>query len=248
MTEIKVYLTHNLYQKLIALTQECESEIGGILLGDIEDNKILIDDVIIPKQTVSSAHVTMDAKDIADATIPLAKKDPKVISRVKGWWHSHSDFQTFWSAIDETTIKKLTKFMGLCVSINTSQKYPMKVRLDVSKPLYLSMDDLPYQVLFTSSDKIKDWAAKEIKKKIKAQVFQQVNYNQKLPFQSVYWFNTLNEFIRNCSTTWKNMNKKQKKGVKQYYKQQKQQVNRRDPYERDYDPTEEEEDWKEYYV
>lgn len=252
---IEVHITNDLYQRLMALTNECDSEVGGILLGEINEGKVHLDEVIIPKQTVSSAHVEMNMEEIANAISPMITKKPEIAKRIKGWWHTHYDFGTFWSVTDEKTINKLTEFMGLCISVNTNQKGSMKVRIDMLKPFGLTFDDLNYKIVFDDTDKYKKWAEKEVKTKIEMRKFTAPsNYAWKWNKKTYTWdksatgkekeiehyvselipakafqHDTLQEFIRDNMYLWrKSMTKEQKRETKRYFKAKIKTTNRVD--------------------
>lgn len=242
---LQVFLTHELEQKLTYLTKHCNNEIGGVLLGNMNKGNLVIDDVIVPKQTVSGGHVDMNATAVADAIAPLIKKNPKIAQRVKGWWHSHYNFGTHWSHKDEETIESLVNFMNFCVSINTNQDGNILIRLDINKPFCLSLDELDYDVLHEKSEKIETWCKKEIEKKIEQKVYFFKGRQSNVTTPNKHWyyhpnkgwvegyikaedeylvpaaafqFNSIQMFQNECHHLWRAMSKKEKKAVKKYFK------------------------------
>ena len=100
MSEMKVYdledeeyqvtIAKEAYQKISLLGEEVSpNEVTGLLVCDVKDRKITIEDVLIPKQKVSSGWCLDDSKEIAKILEPLVRDDPELFAKIRGWWHSH---------------------------------------------------------------------------------------------------------------------------------------------------------------
>jgi hypothetical protein len=67
----------------------------------------------------------------------------------KLWWHSHYNFGTFWSGIDDNTIESMdqeTKEDNWLLSIVGNQKGDMLCRLDVFAPIRMTFNHVPIDV------------------------------------------------------------------------------------------------------
>jgi len=186
--DIDIQIREEAYYKMKTLTQEANGEIAGLLLADFEDKSIIIDDVVVLKQEAGTGSVDIDDKAIAEFMKESAKTDKSKITKLRGWWHSHDNMETFWSGIDDNTIDKFTKLAGLCISINTNKKNKFLVRLDIKKPR-ISIDKISYDVKINedSIKKIREWSKEEIKKKVKSYPQTHYNYNKKKQGTVVYY-------------------------------------------------------------
>lgn len=78
--------------------EQVRREIPGVN-SDILDTHI-VDAVLLP-QACSSGYTEMTEEGLAAFMLPLMQKDEHVAW--SGWWHSHNDFGTFFSGIDQAT-------------------------------------------------------------------------------------------------------------------------------------------------
>lgn len=95
------------YQKLIAYAQACQGEVSGFadVVFDPLKNAFRMTDVYLLEQEATAAHVELDEESVAKFNLELAKKGRDQLPQV--WWHSHADMETFFSGIDEGTLREL---------------------------------------------------------------------------------------------------------------------------------------------
>jgi len=85
-------------------SRRLDREVGGFLIGKIEDNYLNIVDVEIPHSRGSKTFVEMDPLDMAVIAEKLDKEGKG--ESIVGWWHSHPGFGAdFMSDLDINTQK-----------------------------------------------------------------------------------------------------------------------------------------------
>jgi proteasome lid subunit RPN8/RPN11 len=160
----RVFITLQAKQRLDLYIQLCPDEISG--LGRVErlGEDFLITEVFLFKQRVSGASTELSEKDIAEWLTDLVRqgKDP---SKIKLWWHSHASMGTYWSSTDEKTISRFaTDWM---ISLVGNKRGEYCVRLDIYKPIRLTLDGLPLEVYWPEDKELKAEVEKEIREKVK---------------------------------------------------------------------------------
>lgn len=86
--------------KLLALSKASGSdEIGGIMIGYVDSDQIVVTDITVPKQEVTAASISFDDTSLNDQISELffAESDSYLV----GWWHTHGDTKVFWSSTDQ---------------------------------------------------------------------------------------------------------------------------------------------------
>jgi proteasome lid subunit RPN8/RPN11 len=132
------------------LAEQQNTEIGGILIID-DKNGIKVKDLIVPEQTVSGGSVKLD---MGSMMTNLVEKNPELLPKVFGWWHTHGNFGCFWSDTDEKTTEDLVKYgLPYCISIVQSKHFQFKfsknltwfllIKLSLKKPR-IDCDGLPF--------------------------------------------------------------------------------------------------------
>lgn len=100
--------TEEAMRKLMALSKASgQDEIGGIMIGCLIDNQIVITDITVPKQKVTASSISFDDESINEQLSELFFNESDV--GFVGWWHTHGTGKTFWSSTDEKD--GITKFL-----------------------------------------------------------------------------------------------------------------------------------------
>lgn len=165
---MKIFLTPEIDQKLACFTNEFDNEIGAWLGGEVKEDCIIIDDLLIPPQEVSGADVDIDPKGL----IALREEYKKKCDRIIGHFHSHHKMGAFWSGTDENNMRQIMEantrklFVFL---VTSSSGYRLRVELKV--PFKVILDDLKYQILTKDSEKTKEWCQAEWDKKVKVKKY-----------------------------------------------------------------------------
>jgi len=156
------------YSKMKYLTELADDEVGGILVCDVVEGGIVVEDVLIPEQEVSSGYWEDKGEEaLAKMLFDFAKTKPKLIPKMKGWWHKHPI--TGWSGTDDKTAEDFAEQCSWFLSINSDVGRDIELKLNITKPFGLVFNNLSYEIDF-SNDKVKKWCEKEYKAKVTKKV------------------------------------------------------------------------------
>lgn len=146
MIEIK----SNAYKKIEEYSKDVHNgEIGGLLLGYLNDKAgIVVDDAVLLEQykTASTFEITEDAM----MTITKEWEADKLAS-VVGWWHSHCNYDVFWSFVDDKTFERMCNMSGFCFGIVVAfhkgkMEHKCRLRLTNKIGVQLDIDDVPVKI------------------------------------------------------------------------------------------------------
>ena len=165
----KIIIPLNIWQKIFYYATICKYEIGGHVETIIDGSNIIIKNIYLPKQKVGSSEYVPSSKYLYE----LAKRNPKVLSGIKGWFHSHVSMNCFWSGTDEETIKNnLEVFHQYCVSLVINKLGEYKIRLDVKeKDTIESYDDLPLYITNNRNSELFRQCKTDVKNKVEKNGF-----------------------------------------------------------------------------
>lgn len=157
-------ITPDAYRKMRYFTELCDTEISG--LGKVREmyGYLEIYDFEIFEQEVSSIHSNLDPDSLAKFMFKKISAGES-LKDYKVWFHSHVDMEAFFSPIDDRTIETSSEFPYL-ISIVTNKKGHDKVRLDIFKPLRLTIP-LEVELSFEHNEELKERCQKEIEQKLK---------------------------------------------------------------------------------
>ena len=188
LPQIKVNITPEAHKKLFEYVHTAEGEISGMgLVRQDNDEEFTIYDVFILKQEASGGYTALDPHAIAKKVFELHKEGK--YKDLSLWWHSHCDFETFWSGTDTGTCDRLANNKFL-VSIVLNKKQEARCRIDLYKPLRITVDDVIVSMpedRISSSEKVK----KEIGELVKQLVYQWGEWGkvvQEPPVEDPYLF------------------------------------------------------------
>lgn len=162
IVSINVFIDDGFKKKVDWLSNNYDKEIGGFILGEVRKGGIIIQDLLIPKQSVSAGEVDFDKKDLITMRIENEEK----CNRIIGEWHSHNTISCFWSSVDETLIKEFSESRDLSVFM-VSSKGEHLIRVEIRKPVSVSLDKLNYMVINSS---VEMEMLKEISEKVEEKV------------------------------------------------------------------------------
>ena len=148
------------------------TEIGGFLLGKKIKEHILIEDIIILKQTKNNAHFELDNETLMDFT---KNTDDRTLGSIIGWWHWHHRMMADWSSDDDQCFDRLANLFKVCVGVvaaygkkgekDLEEKWKVVIK---TNEVYLSIDDIIPEIKHQSY--IVDFKA--VKKDIKDKVIE----------------------------------------------------------------------------
>jgi len=140
-----------------------DKEIAGWIVGTIESNKIICEDLLFPEQEANAGGVEMSGKQI----VKLRKEYGKGCQKIIGEWHSHHGMGAFWSGIDDDFIKEFMKPRKIGLFI-VSSKGSHLIRVELREPIHISANEIPYSVELDKEDeKLKLMCEKILKEKVK---------------------------------------------------------------------------------
>ncbi len=164
--QLKILFPLEIYTKMLAYAQASNGEISGFGKTKLskDNSKIKILDIRIFRQKVTQAHTELAADSLHDFYYSLIQQneDP---SRWNLWWHSHNDFEVFFSEIDINTISSLSKDTTL-LSICINKAGELTGRLDVNGESSYNEEDIEFVLI----------PPKDLMSKIKNEVKQKVKY------------------------------------------------------------------------
>ncbi len=161
----RIDIPQKTWLKMAYTVKNCPTEVGGHLEVEKDGDRILLKELHIPQQKVDGSTYDPSSNQFAQ----IAKTNPQLLSRIKGWFHSHVNFGTFWSGDDEETItNSLEVFGDYCVSIVMNKEYEYNIRLDVKEGDEVkSYENLPLHILVHKDEVIESRCVDELKAKVK---------------------------------------------------------------------------------
>ena len=189
----EIYISEIAKKKLDSYIRHCDQEISGLGFVDIINNKTIIDDVFIIKQTCTVGSTDIDD----DAESEFLSQNINHIDRIKLWWHSHCNMECFWSTTDKTTIEKFCNKWMLSIVGNKKGEY--LCRLDMYSPFRITIDKIPIIHFHVDGD-IDERIKKEIKEKVSLPIY---NYNGQTN-QSCY-YPKIRSYFEYDQQLWKKM-------------------------------------------
>lgn len=164
---MKLTITRGAWDKIMAYTMLCPDEISGLgkvtISGEPGEEKMLVTDVAIFRQSVSGAHSTIPTAALAEFQTERVQAGESM-KQWCFWWHSHADMNVFFSQTDTNTIEGSTEFPYL-VSLVVNKKREWKARLDVHNPVHMFLE-LEVEILEESNEEIKAICQAEIDLKV----------------------------------------------------------------------------------
>ena len=120
--------------KMYGWAMVADSEVSGLGLVRRNGWELEVYKVFLLKQKSNAAHTELDDAAVAKLMMKLHKEKYN-LADLRFWWHSHCDFDCFWSHTDHETARTLLKQNNnymLSMVINKKQNY--NIRLDLANP------------------------------------------------------------------------------------------------------------------
>lgn len=165
----KIRMPAAVWERLMAYIQACPQEVGG--LGTVENagNELVVSDVILLKQKVSSATTALDREAVARFVADWVRTGQDV-GKLRLWWHSHATMNVFWSSTDCDTMKELADG-GWLLSIVGNHNGETMARLTLGGEVSVAVDGLAIDVFTAVSDQVKRAAEAEVKAKVRTAIW-----------------------------------------------------------------------------
>ncbi len=159
---LECHLEEHVWKKMMGWCKAAKSEVSGMGLCVIEKGVFRVYDVFFPLQYDSTGYTELDDRALAKLQIGLYKK--KVPSNhFRFWWHTHYNFNVFWSGTDDDNATTLAKANGdweLSLVINQAGEF--RCRADFFKKVHKLIDEKVHVLV----DEIKVYTVKNSRKRI----------------------------------------------------------------------------------
>ena len=165
--DYKIAFTTLALQKIRLYIEKADGEISGLgkITNDRENERVLIEDVILLDQKNTGASTNIDQDSLAKFYDELMQKGEDT-SHWKLWWHSHADMDVFWSGTDTSTIDDFDTEQdsnNFFVSVVGNKAGEFKCRIDVFRPVRIEVDDLEWVQVYDKG--LEEEIEKEVKEK-----------------------------------------------------------------------------------
>jgi hypothetical protein len=134
--ENKILLSWQAFKKIRYYTSLVEDEIFGMLIIINRGPHLVVKDVLLPDQVISGASCNPTPQGMARV---LAEAGDDV-EHLRGWFHSHSTMQTFYSTTDRQTIHNMGEGSPFVISIVSNRQGELLSRVDFFTPFRFKLD------------------------------------------------------------------------------------------------------------
>src|SRR4051812_27249037 len=110
-SKVKCYLEEHVWHKMMGWCKAAKSEVSGMGLCKIVKGSFVVYDVFFPLQYGSSGYTELDDRALAKLQIALYNKKIPA-NHFRFWWHTHYNFNVFWSGTDDGNATTLAKANG----------------------------------------------------------------------------------------------------------------------------------------
>lgn len=167
---LQLYIPAKNWQKLLYYAQAVETEISGFAEVTWNGQELEVGEVYLIEQEAGGAHTTLDELATHKFLLDYIKKGGTQLPRL--WWHTHNDFDTFFSGTDYDTIKKL-KNDSFLVALCLNKKGDTYAGFYLHQPVEMVVE--PLEVYPDIPEKsIPKAILNEVKKKVKEKTYQEV--------------------------------------------------------------------------
>jgi len=173
------------YQKIFHYIQSVQSEIIGLAKVQTFGKNLRVFDPIILNQTVTGGSAQIDADAMGNFTYELLKNgcDP---AEYKCCWHSHFNFEVFWSSTDDQMIENWDADFLVSLVFNQSKDY--RARIDIYKPFSFTLDNLELEIIYPPLSLFeKNHIEQEIEEKVETQKILPSTFFNSQKFQWNSW-------------------------------------------------------------
>lgn len=166
-----INFTNDAFLKLKYFVTLAKGEVSGFGQTNIVGDKVLVKDIIVLEQQVSSSSTVIEEDAVSNFLQNLIERDESP-AEWNVWWHSHGIMKAFWSFTDDKTIEGMQMPWVLSVvASKAEEEFGLVCRIDVFEPSRLTFDELPW-ASSPEDEKILEWCDAEMKEKVKEVRFQ----------------------------------------------------------------------------
>jgi len=165
-------IPQGVYDKMFALTMSVNSEISSYFTchlrkdGEKSDTgqEIWVDEIFILKNESSSTHTRIDKGDLSRVMVDMIRRKED-IKYLRGWFHTHYNFDVFWSGTDHKTASEDLHNSRWTLSIVMNQRREIRARVDVYNPEKKHYDFIPCFLVLDANEKKWEKNCKEAQRK-----------------------------------------------------------------------------------
>ncbi len=130
---LSLHIPYASYIRLMSYVTLCPTEISGFadVTFDKEKNQFTVGEVYLLEQEAGGSDVEMSEEDLDKFTLEMMDKG--VTQMPKLWWHSHADFQAFFSPTDHDTMTELAE-VGWMLALVLNKNGDTQAKLAITKP------------------------------------------------------------------------------------------------------------------
>ena len=122
--------------KAIRYTSEVSTESGGILVGKMKDEELVIKGLETGRQSATHVHVTLHDDFLIEMAEKYAERDEKIV----GWYHSHPKMGCFMSSTDIDTQRRYQALFPTAVALVIDPQRPIFRFYRVEDTNYISVE------------------------------------------------------------------------------------------------------------
>lgn len=159
---LAAYISQRDMMIMQGFVNEFHEELSGLARVEVTGRGFEITQPFILKQGTGPGHTNL-TEAAAQFVLELAQRGESP-APYKCWWHSHVNFDPFWSGRDETTSQGFGNQFMLSVVLNKKREF--SVRFDQYRPFPLTIYDIPLNIEVQDDPEITAFCKKEIKDKI----------------------------------------------------------------------------------
>lgn len=151
------------YQKMLQYAKAVESEISGLADVDWDEKheKFTVGEVYLLKQEANNVNVAIVEGAADELMIELIQKGQ--IQSPRLWWHSHYNFEAFFSWVDQATLEERAKLsQTFYVAICINQMGHLKCDVVVNTPKKIIYRDIKIKIDTPIPQAIKDEVAQKV--------------------------------------------------------------------------------------
>ena len=167
---IKVKIERHCAEKMYGWCRAAHSEVSGPGLVRLENGVFTVYDVFLPEQECSSGWTEYGSLATGRLYNYFLQKHGLdkymgMAGDLKFWWHTHYNFNTFWSGTDDNTAQKNTVEAGdWSLSLVINQAGDHLSRVDIISPIPVMVDKLDVELTTDSKRATKRNYASDIRK------------------------------------------------------------------------------------
>lgn len=167
--KMKLYFTPKAKIKLDLYIRLSDTEVSGVgRVTLLERGSFLVDDVFILEQECSWSETALDQEALARFLEEFVAKGERP-SGLRLWWHSHRDWDVFWSRRDERTIRCFN--VPWLISVVGNRRGDYLARLDVFEPAHLTRDKIPVDVYLEADEKEACAIKRQLEQKVRRKTY-----------------------------------------------------------------------------